>query len=565
MDVKQFENRIKDINIKLIQLKMLKINVYEYQKELDSIKRNLKSFQSNVEHDSVDEKLCNRLTILENTINKTDLIISFYKYCKSIESNVLEMSKKHKGEIDIDELNDYISKIKDYLINLKNDKNNILSNNYTIYTTIFEVIYALIDAEILVTNRSTLYDFIKSKNIDTRFINSILCGEINEINESKNDNQDDLKTTLNNIITKTNNTGSNNNYFNLEIIKLLLMFKSDYNVYYELEKEFKEDFKNYSKNVDSSISSKVDEYVDSLPELKQEKKESKIALIKRSIISALAACLVITGACGIERGTRKITTNNVFIKTTEVTSPLNEEPITEKEEVEFSKYPNTTRPSEQYIRVVSPWKYGDNNISRTVQKYDTTFLNLPDLSNLDNIDLDSLDITPDVYYENVDLSKADSISKYNNNTRELVNIDWEYKGKKLETIYYISILLFSLSIYSCLVCLLEVFIHKDYIHVRLAEIIDEIKYYLENIDDVENHLNEFKNLVDKLFAELSSNKELLEEFNKIYQENINLISDEDALKTEIDKMINTLTNDNNNMKMTLEKAGEIGGKYVKHC
>ena len=498
-----------------------------------------------------DSELIDIYNSLKRKLDKSNLLLSTYDYCKSIESNVLEMPKKHKGEIDIDELNDYISKIEDYLINLKD---NNISNNNKIYEKIFEVVYALIDAEIIKTNRSTLYDFIKSKNIDTRFINSILCREINEINESKNDNQDDLKTTLNNIITKTNNTGLNNNYFNLEIIKLLLMFKSDYDVYQELEQEFTRDFAEYSKNNNAKKTAlKVGKYANYLPKSKQEKKESKIDLIKKSIASALAASVVITGAYGIERGIRKLNTSNSFIKTTEITSPLSEVPITEDEKIFYN---DSTCPSEQYIRVVTPWTHESNstNISRSVKEYDITYLNLPDLSNLDNIDLDSLDITPDVYEERRNKNDTDSVYKYNNNMRELINISYKYNGEELDKFLY-GLVLF-LIYFCCLAALIlaGIFVYNYTDYKTLKEIID---FYIENRNDFENHLDEFRELANKLLASISSNQELMKEFNKIYQENKNLIYDTDSLKNKIDTMISQLTQDNNYMEMSLERAKRL--------
>ena len=547
LDIDDIKNLIATLENRGIDVSLEKRKIYGAQNNMGSAAIFLS--QNNSELKDVYNSLVSKL-------EKSDLLLSAYNYCNSIEPNVLDMLKKHKDEINLDELNSYISKIEDYLINLK-DSN--ITNSNSKYSKIFKVVYDLIDAEIIKTNRSTLYDFIKSKNIDIRYINSILCSEINDINNDGTYRAKQLQKYLNNIIAKTNNNGLNNNYFNLEIIKLLLMHKSSYNAYEELSFEFNGNFAYYTShylNHDdiNNISSEIDKYAISLPSSKIDQKKSKKNLIKRSIASALAAIVALTGAYGLERGAKKISTFNSYIKTTEITSPLDHD-VTQEEVV----FQGDNYPSEQYIQVVTPWTNRDDNyISRTVQKYDVTYLNLPDLENLDNIDLDSLDVIPDIYEEKVYKDEIGDIQKYNKNIRELVNVDYEHNGKGLAKPLYFSLIALIISVLMFIKSLYNESYHKYSINrTPLKEIID---FYIKNKNDFQNHYAEYKKLVDKLLESLSANQELLNLFNKIYKENINLISNRYGLEKDIDGMIDSLKNDQRDMEMTLSLTQKIEEK-----
>ena len=157
----EFEDRIKQIKSKLLNLERVGIDTQEYKVRLGSIEveDNINYIQRNnssassfqVEHKK-NKNLNEYLSRLESELSKYDLIISLYNYCKNIELDVLKIYKKaiiSKDGLDINEIQDYIKKIQDYLINLKH--NNYNSNK--VIEMLYEIVYYLIKIEIILTNK----------------------------------------------------------------------------------------------------------------------------------------------------------------------------------------------------------------------------------------------------------------------------------------------------------------------------------------------------------------------------------------------------------------------------
>ena len=543
------DDRLNQIKNKISKLSSMGVDIQGYKKELNSItSKKYNSYGDSAFAYSSEDTCDSEIIKLESELNEYDLIIEFYNYCNKIKPALLNMLfNKSKDEINLDELNSYIKKIQDYLINLKHDKNNTVN-----LTKIYEIVYYLIELEIIKTNRSTLYDFIIDKHIDIRYINSIIMNKINDTNNIKKEDKEKylIKERLDRLILKLNNIGSNINYFNIEIIKLLLMLQNNYDAYKELEKDF--DFKlkelssqdgaiNHYKEKSTYELDSVKFYINSL-------KETKSDLKKKIISTMLALSVIITGAFGIERGARKSNSTNLYSKETEITSTLNDDKEIQQEEYLSDK---DTCDNERYISVLGPWENTkDNTISRYVKEYDITSLGL-NTDNLDDIDIDSIKVEPNYYIETLPREDTLELQMYDEPITELRNVSYTYQGKELIKYKYASDLFIFYILYICILTLL--YVGKLAIFDNSEFLYEIIKYYINNKKDKKDSDKDLEKNLCELLKYINENKELREEFNKLYQENIDLLSDTEELKNRLDETISEFEDYDKSAEMILKR------------
>ena len=529
-------NKLSQIRNKIFKLSSMGVDTQKYEKELNSItSKKYNSYGDSAVAYSSEDTCDSEIIKLESELKEYDLFIEFYDYCNKIKPILLEMLEKSKDEINIDELNSYISKIKDYLINLNNDKNNKVSDK--LLSDIFEIVYYLIELEIIKTNKSTLYDFINDKHIDTRYINIILFNKIQDINKifENNPDKDLIKNRLDTLVLKLNNNESNINYFNIEIIKLILMLEKNYDAYKELENDFNSKLKKLSEQ-DKNIIAKEEFFDYYIPRVKatvEDIEVSKSNLKKKIISTMLTLSVILTGAFGIERGVRKSNLTNSYSKETEIISTLNDEPVVESEEYLSD---NDELGNEQYIDILSPWRNSDGEtISRDIKEYDLTYLGLPDkINNLSDIDIDNIKTNPNCYTETIPRENIDELQMYAGDITELRNVTYIYQGKKIPKNEYNADLFSRYLIYILILFILELVKYYVFDIDLLHEVIRQFKYYKDN---GKNRTERLEETVNKFLKYIDQNKELREEFNKLFIENIDLLNDTEELKNRLDEAI----------------------------
>ena len=547
METNEFEDRIKQIKNKLLNLERVGIDTQEYRNRLNNIEvgnnANASSFQ-------VEFKANENLFCLESELSKYDLIISLYNYCKSIDLDVLKIYKKaiiSKDGLNINEIQDYITKIEDYLINLYNDKNNKTSDK--LLSGIYEIVYYLIKIEIILTNRSTLYDFIKNKNIDTRYINALIFNDINESNKIKDENLKKtlIKKRLDTLIPKVNKDSLNYNYFNIEIIKLLLMLESNYDAYKELEQEFDSKFE-VSRNLRKSSESldyKIVKASNKLESIKDDLRKTKKYDLKMKIMSFIVTLtMTFTGLFVIGKVNKKNTTFNSYTKTTEYYSSLTDDTINNEEEC------INPDPEEcfniQHLKSFGLWQDNhDGTFSRIVRVYDLSSYELYD--SVDKIDLEQMDVIPVEYIETITKEEMQEEPVYDETITELYSEQYNYNGVYFDKAAYTHNIFICYSLYIIMMMIMC----KTLDLKSLKSIINNIN---DINDDIKNSTIELEKYINQFLKYINSNNELLEEFNKLYQENIDLLDDEEELMEKLTYVFDRVNYFNTEYEFVLRRA-----------
>ena len=552
------DDKLNQIRNKMFKLSSMGVDTQEYENELNSItSKKYNSYGDSAFAYSSEDTCDSEIIKLESELNEYDLIIELYDYCNKIKPILLEMLEKFKNEINMNDLNNYISKTEDYLINLYSDKNNKVSDKLLI--NIFEIVYYLIELEIIKTNKSTLYDFINDKHIDTRYINVIIFNKMQDINNIKEEDNKkySIKKRLDSLVLKLNNNRLNINYFNIEIIKLLLMLEKNYDAYRELDNDFNSKVLKLTWQ-DKGIKNTMEDIESDISELKRTKKvakDSKLDMKKKIISTMLTLSVILTGAFGIERGVRKSNSTNSYSKETKIISTLNDEPIVKDEEYLSD---SDELGNEQYIDILSPWRNSEGDtISRNVEEYDLTYLGLPhNINTLSDIDIDSLKIEPSYYTETISRENIDNLQMYDEDITELRNVSYTYQGKKvikgsyaLDLLgYYILYLVVLIVIYFFRYCIYECFPDSLY------DVINEFKY---NKNHCKVKTKRLEATINEFLEYINQNKELREEFNKLFIENIDLLSDTEELKKKLDEVINEFEDYDKSAEMVLTRKKEL--------
>ena len=486
---------------------------------------------------------------LEDELNRYDFILSFYNYCYKIKPIILDLLNEPKDRISDSYINSYVFEIKDYLVNLFNDKSNMLSD--ALLVKIYEIIYYLIELEIVKNGKSTLYDFLKDEKIDTRYINLVMCNKINTLKSSSNldKNKLTLLERLKRIIPKLNLIESDTNYFQMEIIKLLLMIENkNYNVYEELEQEFNSKYDALNPANASEVENKYNDNLNKLPLLKEKLKKDKKALINKVISTLLSASIIITGGIGIERGVRKASSTNSFIKESEITSLSTGDTTTKKEEYLSSA---DVCPDKTYINILSPWQNNDDDtISRNVEEYDVSYSDLSKYDDLNDVDFDSLGIEPNYYTETISGEDMLNVDKYNGNIKELSNVKYKYNGPAIKRKKYIISLTL---IYFMYIVILSVGMIGMFSRIDYAFFMSTIKEFIESKKEFELNNEQIEECIKILTKYINDNDRVRSIFNILYKENIELLSDEEELKNRLKSMIYELDKSHERIDMTLSK------------
>ena len=567
IDIDYIKNLITKLESRGIDVSLEKTKIYGTQNNMGS---------ATISLSQNDSELIDVYNSLKRKLEKSDLLLSAYNYCNSIQADVLkmyDMALKSKDKVNINDFEKYISKIENYLINLdcykkinlnidKNRSTNMDFNSIAL-TRIYEIVYYLIDIDILLTNRSRLYNFIKDKKIYTEYINSILWDEIDRAfnNHTPLTREANATRRLYSVAELLDKDGKKGDYFYLEIIKLLLAYKSDYDIDKSLSDEMNEYYKGYDDTKYKILLAINDtnECLNLKNECYEDKKMSKKDLKNRLLSLLLSISIFVTGGLFIGKLRKRIFTKECFTKTTETISSISDDTQVEKDEyftdnLCFSNdNPDTYIPSEKYLYVLGPWQNDKkNNISRSVERYDVSYSDLSEYDNLDSIDLDSLEIEPDSYTETIEKEDAINLSKYKGSIRKLENIDYNYEGIKFDAkdykdsqfaVYYIYIF-FSI-IANCLIFLN--FNEKENLILLAQKFINNKNKYIDSQDELEE-------LICILNKYIEGNQDLIFEFNRLYEENKYLLLDEEELKNRLNDMIIQIEKSNNDMNMTLKYA-----------
>lgn len=269
----------------IAKLEQLGINVLEYNNQLKQIidkKTNIKTNNNAIfttielEH----QQLLNELDVLQETLNNENDYFSALSLVELIE---LSLDNQEK----IDKYINYITKV---LSLIRNWNSSFKMNKDAFIQRFYGVIFQIIKLELIKDNDSKLLEIILSNEIDIIYLDSIIQKEIKEDESLANDRIIKEKTLSLDL------QGLDNHYVDKELIRLIATNKySDVtltNIQNQLTEYIEEVRENNEKVL--TLKEQIDSQEANLEEAKSTVKEFKRNIVKR--VSSLAVTLtLITG------------------------------------------------------------------------------------------------------------------------------------------------------------------------------------------------------------------------------------------------------------------------------
>ena len=575
----EYQNKINYITNMLLKMKAAGTNVTTYFKQLENIKNqlekdislikkqleksNCKNFMISYCEVIYNNAVKNLIEKIEIPIQNYDFCFSLYNYCLTIEPIILKMLNAPKEKIDKDILNKYVSRIKDCLINLFKNKEISFDEKGQVIEKLFSIVYNLIKIEIILNNESTLYSFIKKEKIDSSYIDKLI---IEETNNLKADSVE--KEEIDKIISKINTKGLKNSYFEINIIKRLLLANGQYNIKEDLKKQYENASSKFEqgKEVMEKAENKIIKIADIKPELQKKLKIVKKNLKRNIIIMSLIGSVSISGILGGIFYVRKNSTRNCLTKTTNITSSETGRNDAYHEDY-LSDYKSC--PNERYIRVCEPWQNNSEGVTRNVKSYDISYLDLDDNVSVDSIDLNKLELNPKVSKETKLANEITNTDKYSKEIKELVDVNYTYKNeqidKELVKKYRKNLIVAYAIIYGVykISLMISIAARKEESAIRIFSLIAPLYRILDLLDskkDLKNIQEELAKANEELqlniqtiLCHIYSNAALKKKFEECLEENKDLLSDEEALKKEIKEKIADIEATNQHTIKVLKK------------
>ena len=260
-----FESLVDELKIMINNISDLGINTKKYKEELNNI---INDVHSNVEESKKKwENNANmfleidynagikKLNHLKLELNDYNIYFKAVNTCKCLilEFDDIENLKdgekiKHYAEIIIELLKD----IK--LSNITYDK-----KKKAILKGIYDIVYEIIKLEIIKLGKSRVYEYVKDDDIDTSFLEKCVRKEVETLNLDVKKYENVKKK-----VYEINSDGLTSNYFDIDLIKSLIICSNNI--------DLKEDIVNELKDLKKEINNNVLNFKNGMSELKKSKK-----------------------------------------------------------------------------------------------------------------------------------------------------------------------------------------------------------------------------------------------------------------------------------------------------
>jgi len=458
-----------------------------------------------------------------------------------------------------EEIDNLVEKMKQSLIQIKNVNINHYENEKKILSEIYSASYELIKYEILVYGNSSLYEYIKSNDIDLYFINECIKNEINklDLNDKKNNK-------ITNKIYELNINGLEQSYFDIEIIKLLLVSNGSFAINNNISLKLND----IIKKVDES--NKV--IIKSRNELKKEKEmldnryhyrkgDIKDFFLKAVSVLGISSVLV-GGIFGIYSGIKKVCTKDSCKRTITTYSDWNGLNISD-DYIPLKKVSDFD--GKIYLKEYGVWKdstISSGNSDREIKTYDVSNFDFENIEDYVNYGLDNYGVNYTVETESV---YGDVGQLYANSYIEVEkhDVDTSVVEKKLDSndftislpVSYFGYLFF------WVIFFLVSWNRYNFIWESFSELFSSFRSMLDSCKDYNEQLNSLNKLTLKAIQLIESNESLKLEFNKLYEENKYLLNEPEELVrrfNDVCSYFDTIKvkelNEKNVKKLTKEKA-----------
>lgn len=437
-----------------------------------------------------------------------------------------------------DEVVSYAKEIIESLRAIKLSSTIHYSDEKKIVEKIYDVAYKIIELEIITFGSSQVYEYVKNYDIDTYFLDRCIRREIESLNLKDNKNK-----KIQEKIYEISRNGLDANYFDIELIKLLICNSNDIdlkdNIIEELN-SLKRKINNIAVLYDRNLTEykySLDKKQNRLKELKQERNE----ILKRVTSSIISLSIIVGGAFGIHHFLKKGCTKPAYPKTTTTYSDEYGKDIKYSHSFVEDKEQEKT-----YIKVYSDWH--KKIFSGTVMNIDTYDVSKTNLSNIEDyleLNYEGLDFDR----ETVKLENDDDLAKKGYVEVEQVLINRDKTDPVLDKDNYIFSLIMIYTMYIAIISVIEYFPYQEDKSSKFIGIIynlyhllkENIKDYKENKINYKYALQIYKEKLNNLLEEMNEYEELKARFDELYNQNKYLLDDPEELLSKIDSLSQELS------------------------
>ena len=542
----RYRDKIQKTRLMICNIHKLGFDTSEYESVLGNIDRKVSNEidTSYLSGKLVQGRMEQVYTTGMSELNKLWVALDRYSLYFEILNNCKYLDTKLGDNEYVEE--DIDNYVKEMIINLKrlvrSDTVNYEQEKF-IVEKVYDTAYNLIKLEIIINGNSNLYEYAKNEEVNISFFNELILDELDKLN-LKDKRYDLIKSRL----YKLDSNGLVSNYFDLELIKLLLVYGDNVDLLdvvmrkiYELEEIFDKYNKNlknevrYCKYAEGCVKKSYDKLV------KVRRKKSK-----KFILLFLTYFLSFTCCSYINKNAEKRNMVDCYIKNSLIYSSLDGDTRENSEEIIL--YDGKISEEEQvFVRWYEPWKEDiDGLVKRNFKEYNVSHLELDTpydyyIYGVDNYMVEPQDKT-ETY--NGDISLNQEI-QYKGNHIEVEIRDYEYDGQVLDEENYIEEVKQAYKHYVILTFWMwfisrvslgwfssnekkRVFLISEYFDMR-----EEV---LRVKKDFKRNLNEYNNSMTLLEDIIKTNEEYRNKFNQLYEENKFLLANPEELYNRINSL-----------------------------
>lgn len=531
-----FESLVAELRKMINNICDLGIDTKEYKEKLNNI---INEVYSKVEESKI--KWGNNANMFFETdyyaaikkINQLKLELSEYNiYFKAVNTCkylILELDDidnlKDEGKI-----NNYVETIIELLRNIK--KNNTIYNirTKTILKEIYDTVYQIIKLEIIKFGKSRVYEYVKDYDTDIFFLEKCVRKEIENLN------LDDKKyENIQKRVYEINSYGLITNYFDIDLIKLLIAYSDNI----DLKEEVVNKLKYLRKEINNNVS-KLEKDMVNFKSLKTNLKKVKYKLNKArmSILSNLFSFVIVIPvmlyySVKSSGEIKKQFVNEVYPR---IVTTYSKEYGLKQEKDYVSSY--SIDDNKTSILDYGNWMNIGNDYSRLVFKYDITNIKLENIS--DYLDLDigyilgSKDVNDlDVYTEY--LKNPEDLQEKEHLEVEQITVGEEKVQQIEDEKLYKEALVKNYISYGTYFLIIEFFIYlieNKRIHSNFMEYKKLKNKYLKKLSEIVEYR-------ENLLRMISNDERLRTRFWRLYNENKYLLDDPDKFVSKIRKLSDT--------------------------
>ena len=457
----------------------------------------------------------------------------YFKVMNSCEYLLMKIDKLNFSRSN-EEVENYAKEIIEALKSIKLSSTIHYSDERKIVEKIYTVAYKIIKLEIITSGNSKVYEYVKNYDIDTYFLDRCIRKDFESLNLEDKSNEN-IKLRLYELSRK----GLGTNYFDIELIKMLMCNSGDIDLKDNIIKELN----NLQKDINNTVllgDRTFSRYKYSLDEqyiiftlIKKYRRE----ILERIVSSIVSLSIFLGGFLGVNYLAKKDATSMVYPKTTTTYSDANGKEVKEGYSNVEDKEQNYT-----YIKVYSDWydKFWEGTV-RDVNTYDVSdvnFSNIEDyLINLNYTELES-------YKETVLIEEGDNIRQKGYTEVEQVIIDKNEEKPILDKGLYNANVVLLYTMYVVLLAFIEFGffnINKRNRYIGITHNLYQLlKYnmidYKEEKFRYKRELKECKSYLNRLLEEINKYEELKNRFDKLYNQNKYLLDNPEELLSELDTL-----------------------------